>query len=135
MRVLDAGVVVAAFASWHEAHDLAVVEMALRPQIAAHAMVESFSVLTRLPAPHRAPADLVASYLAAAFPSSPIALTGEQTAHLLDRLPALAISGGAVYDALIAETVRVAGGELLTLDRRALDTYRRVGCPAELLRP
>ena len=35
--------------------------------------------------------------------------------------------GGAVYDALIAATAREAGATLLTLDARAVRTYRAVG--------
>lgn len=134
MRVLDTGVVVAAFASWHEAHGAARAEMAQRPGIAAHSLVETYSVLTRLPAPHRVPADLAARFLEVAFPGPALVLEAEQLKHLVVmRLPILGISGGAVYDAVIAETVRIAGGTLVTLDRRALATYDRIGCPAELL--
>ncbi|WP_159501873.1 PIN domain-containing protein [Microbacterium sp. 18062] len=134
MRAVDTGVIVAAFASWHEAHDVAVAELAQRPRAAAHSMVETVSVLTRLPAPHRAPLELVASFLEAAFDQEPLTLDGAQTSRLLvERLPALAVSGGAVYDALIAETVRAADGVLVTLDRRALTTYDRVGVRSVLL--
>ncbi|GGL59984.1 hypothetical protein GCM10011575_18130 [Microlunatus endophyticus] len=49
------------------------------------------------------------------------------------RLVGLGISGGACYDALIAETVLAAGGTLVTLDGRALRTYIKIGCPAEQL--
>lgn len=134
MRAVDSGVVIAAFASWHESHLAARAEVARRPRIAAHAMAETISVLTRLPAPHRAPVALVAEYLGLVFSDEPLTLDGRETADFLTkRIPTLGLSGGAVYDALIAETVRRANGELVTLDRRALTTYERVGCRTVLL--
>jgi hypothetical protein len=134
VRVVDSGVVVAGFASWHQAHPAAFDELAGRPQIAAHSFVEAFSVLTRLPAPHRAPAELVSRFLDAAFPEDPLTLEGRWYRRMVThRLPAAGIFGGATYDALIAETVRVVEGTLITLDRRALTTYDRIGCDAVLL--
>lgn len=134
MRVVDSGVVIAAFASWHESHDLAHRELVARPQIAAHSLVEAFSVLTRLPAPHRVPPALAAEFLATAFGDGPLTLAGPELVGLVTRkLPAVGLSGGATYDALIAETVRSAKGVLVTLDRRALATYDRIGCEAVLL--
>lgn len=135
MRVVDSGVAVAAFASWHESHEAAVAELAARPQIAAHSMVEVLSVLTRLPAPHRASADLVASFLDGAFPEAPLTLDGRaQRTLVTHELPSVGISGGAIYDALIAATVRAAGGRLVTLDARARATYQRLGCEVDYLR-
>jgi predicted nucleic acid-binding protein len=40
---------------------------------------------------------------------------------------------GAVYDGLVGATARHGGVELLTLDRRALGTYRAVGARVSLL--
>lgn len=134
MRVVDSGVAVAAFASWHQAHPVALRELAAKPRIAAHALVEVFSVLTRLPAPHRAPAELVSTFIDRAFAEDPLTLDATGYRQLVTRrLPAVGLSGGASYDALIAETVRAAGGTLVTLDRRALRTYERIGCDALLL--
>lgn len=133
VRVVDSGVAVAAFASWHESHGAALAEVVGRPQIAAHSLIETFSVLTRLPAPHRAPVELVSRFLDAAFPSVPLILDGGLCRQLVvHRLPAIGLSGGATYDALIAETVCAADGTLVTLDRRALATYDRIGCDAVL---
>ncbi len=134
MRFLDSGVVIAAFASWHESHPAARREVAAGAQVVGHTLLETLSVLTRLPAPHRATVEVVAEYLRRTF-SDDVALLDAHQLHQLatQRLPALGISGGAIYDAAIAETVRLAGGTLVTLDRRALSTYQRIGCPAELL--
>lgn len=135
MRVVDSGVAIAAFATWHEAHEVALSEVAARPRIAAHSMIEVMSVLTRLPAPHRAAAGLVAQFLDRAFAEEPLTLDGQAHRMLVTRtLPAAGVSGGAVYDALIAETVRRSGGTLVTLDARARQTYDRIGCPVDYLR-
>ncbi|WP_341728963.1 PIN domain-containing protein [Brooklawnia sp.] len=134
MKALDTGVVVAAFARWHDAHHTARAALSLQPQIAGHSLVESYSVLTRLPGPHRVRKELAAEFLELAFPDVPLCLSPLQLRSLVTtRLPALGIAGGAVYDAIIAESVRLAGGTLITLDRRAFTTYERIGCPAELL--
>ncbi len=63
MIAVDTSVVVAAFASWHEGHRSALAVLARHPRLPAHVAVESFSVLTRLPPPHRAPAVLVRDFL------------------------------------------------------------------------
>ncbi len=48
------------------------------------------------------------------------------------RLSALAISGGATYDALVAATAEHHSALLVTLDHRAWSTYRRLGVRVEL---
>lgn len=133
MIAVDAGVIVAAFSSWHEVHTRA--RDSIGPDVAAvgHALVEAFSVLTRLPPPHRAPAPLAASFLGSAFTGAVLTLEGSELRDLVLRLPELSIVGGAVYDALIGATAAAAGATLLTLDRRALGVYERVGCQARLL--
>ncbi len=134
MKVVDSGVVVAAFASWHEDHALAAAAIRERPGVTSHSLIEAFSVLTRLPAPHRAPGNLVSDYVHRVFPDEPVALTGGDVRALVLRFPTLGISGGAVYDALIAQAALVAGATLVTLDRRAAATYARIGCAVEILR-
>lgn len=105
MIAVDTSVVVAAFASWHEGHSSAASVLARKPRIPAHALIESFSVLTRLPLPHRGPPEVVRQFL----------------------------TEGAIYDALIAETAKHANATLLTRDRRALPTYERLGVRFELI--
>jgi predicted nucleic acid-binding protein len=51
----------------------------------------------------------------------------------LDLVRTKGVTGGAVYDALIAATVKHAGAKLLTRDRRALRTYQVIGVDHELL--
>lgn len=86
-------------------------------------MVESYSVLTRLPPPHRAPAGLVHEFLADRFPDAYLVLSGQRLRDLLPSLSTAGISGGATYDALIGLTAREHDAELLTADRRAKVTY------------
>lgn len=118
---------VAAVCSWHERHAVVAAEierrLAARARLAipAHALIEAYAVLTRLPAPHRiAPADAWA-LLSANFvePATVVALEGPQHAALLARLAAAGTGGGRTYDALIATQAETAGADvLMTLNSR-----------------
>jgi predicted nucleic acid-binding protein len=121
----DSSVVVAAFATWHESHALASGALADDVRLPAHAALESYSVLTRLPSPHRADPRLVGSFLADRFPEPLLVLDPAAHERLVDELATLGIVGGAVYDGLIAATAREAEATLVTLDRRAAATYDR----------
>lgn len=133
MIAVDTSVVVAAFASWHEGHASAAQALAREPRVPAHVLVETYSVLTRLPPPHRAPAELVAAFLDEMFTAAPLALPPRAHVRLLLQVAAAGIAGGGVYDALIAATVLHAKARLLTRDRRAITTYERLGVSYELL--
>lgn len=133
MIALDTSVVIAAFATWHEGHAAATAALARRPRLPAHVLVESFSVLTRLPPPHRAPADVVATFLTGLVGAAPMTLAGREQRTLLRLAARAGLVGGAIYDALIAATVKRAGATLLTRDRRALPTYEAVGVRYEML--
>jgi hypothetical protein len=65
----DTSVVVAAFASWHERHDAARRALDGGPRLVEHCALETYSVLTRLPPPHRAAGEVVREFLAARFPA------------------------------------------------------------------
>lgn len=133
MTAVDTSVVVAGFATWHEAHAPAAAALARKPRIPAHVLVESFSVLTRLPPPHRAPADLVASFLLARFQDAPLILPAASYVTLVKEVTGAGLAGGSVYDALIAATVRSAGATLLTRDERARTVYDRLGVRYEVV--
>jgi predicted nucleic acid-binding protein len=130
---VDSSVVVAAFASWHEGHRSAAAALTRRPRVPAHVLVETFSVLTRLPPPHRAPGDLVFAFLAERFSRPPLVLPPRAHLSVIQQAAAHGIAGGSVYDALIAATVHHARARLLTRDRRAAATYDRVGVEYEIL--
>lgn len=133
MYAVDTSVVVAAFASWHQGHESARRCLGLRPRLPAHCAVESYSVLTRLPAPHRLDAALAGDLLARLFPDPPLVLDAQSHRDLIGRLIMLGITGGACYDALVAVTVASFGATLLTRDRRATLTYERLGVAYELV--
>jgi predicted nucleic acid-binding protein len=124
---LDSGAMVAAVCGWHERHAVVAAEIerrldaGCRLAVPAHALIESYAVLTRLPAPSRlAPADAWA-LLAANFvePADVVALPGGAHAALLGRLAAAGTGGGRTYDALIAEqAVKAVAGVLVTLNPR-----------------
>jgi predicted nucleic acid-binding protein len=132
-RAVDTSVLVAAFASWHANHLEAVAELATKPLMIAHAMIETYSVLTRLPEPQRARPHHVAEFLSRNFTESPLSLDAEQLRSIPERLSELAVVGGATYDALIALTASKCGAHLVSLDRRAEAVYRRCGVSFELL--
>jgi predicted nucleic acid-binding protein len=121
---VDSSVVVAGFASWSEQHDEANDILDRGPRLIAHAALETFSVLTRLPRPHRAPADLVHEYLVERFPDQWLTLSGARHRRLLEACVAGSVTGGAMYDALIAWTALAHGASLASCDRRAAATYR-----------
>jgi predicted nucleic acid-binding protein len=100
--------------------------------LAGHAAFETFSVLTRLPPPNRRTPAAVAQLLAHNFPDS-VFLSAEGAQRLHSRLALLGISGGAVYDALVAATAAEHGITLATRDRRAADTYRALDIDFELV--
>jgi predicted nucleic acid-binding protein len=125
VRTADTSVLVAAFASWHEKHDLAWAAIAGGVRLVEHCALETYSVLTRLPAPHRAPAPLVRDFLSQRFPEPFLRMTPRAYRRFLLGLADNQLTGGAVYDALIAATATAAGAELVTFDRRALPTYGR----------
>jgi hypothetical protein len=119
MIALDTSVAVPSVLPWHEAH--AVCHRRARgASVAAHALVEIYSVVTRLPAPHRfgtrvlVPSDL----LSRAF---------------VDRLADAEVRGGATYDGIVALTTAEHGAQLVTRDLRAAATYEALGVSFELV--
>lgn len=91
--------------------------------ILAHCALETYSVLTRLPPPHRAPAALVRNFLQERFIDWVPSLTTNAVRSFLLGLPDRGISGGGSYDALIAATAVHAGVTLVTCDERARRIY------------
>lgn len=129
----DTSVLVPALVTWHPAHEVArtAVESRVR-KLPGHVFLECFSVLTRLPAPHRLSPGVVGEVL----DGIGLELMGlEADAHreVVRALAEQRIGGGAVYDAAVAATARAHGLTLLTLDRRARTTYDVVGVAYEVL--
>jgi predicted nucleic acid-binding protein len=133
VTLVDTSIVVAAFAAWHENHAAADRMVDGKARLVAHCAVEALSVLTRLPPPHRVAGHLVRDFLAARFPVPYVALDATDYRGLIPRLVETGVSGGAVYDALIAATARAADDILLSCDRRAAQTYERIGVAFRLI--
>lgn len=130
----DTSVLVASFATWHEHHRVASAATSRVDLTIAHCLLETYSVLTRLPAPHRIDARVVADYLRLAYGEHPTrALSAADHRKLVDLCAGERIAGGAIYDAVVGMTARRAGARLLTLDARARLTYVAVGVEHELL--
>lgn len=127
MIAVDTSLVVALFASWHEAHAVAREAVPAAAHVPAHVLLESYSVLTRLPPPHRAPENVVAAFLRKRFARKLLILPSAGHRSLLEVVAQRGITGGAVYDALIAATAKHADATLLTRDGRAARTYEAVG--------
>ena len=127
---LDTSVVVAALLSWHEEHDWArsTLEDLLTSEeeilLPMRVVVEAYSVMTRLPSPHRlAPRDAW-QLLDESFKSSSrlIGLTARQLWQLLESLAEHCVAGGAAYDAEIIEcAARGAARAIVTLNRQQFE--------------
>jgi predicted nucleic acid-binding protein len=123
----DSSVVIAAFATWNEFHEAAIEALGDARDLVAHAELETYSVLTRLPEPQRAEPALVARYLREDYSGKRLSLPHAARRGLIDRLAGLSIAGGAVYDALVGVTAAHHGCRLLSCDRRAEAVYERLG--------
>jgi predicted nucleic acid-binding protein len=129
----DTSLVVAAFASWHERHEAARRALDGGLRLVEHCALETYSVLTRLPAPHRAPGEVVRDFIQARFPRPFLRLSVGAYRDFLSALPDRAVSGGAAYDALVAATAAHHGAELVSCDRRAAVIYERYSVRTHLL--
>lgn len=93
----------------------------------AHVMIEAYAVLTRLPSGLAVPAAAAASVLGGRFSRAPYELEKRERSTIVERLAGAGVLAGASYDGLVALEAQAHGRTLLTLDRRAQETYRRLG--------
>lgn len=133
MIAADTSLVVAAFASWHERHEAARRTLDGGVRLVEHCALETYSVLTRLPAPHRTRGEVVREFLKARFPEPFLRLSAGAYRDFLSAMPERAVSGGAAYDALVAATAAGHDAELVSCDRRAAVIYERYGVRIRLL--
>ena len=127
MRAADTSLLVAAFASWHEHHESARAALDRGVRLIEHCALETYSVLTRLPPPHRCPGDVVRDFLKLRFPQPYLRLDDESFKQFVVQMPEHAVTGGAAYDALVAATAAVNKAVLVTCDKRAATLYARYG--------
>src|SRR5205814_6170974 len=104
LKAADTRVVIAAFASWHEHHEQARRALDASLKLIEHCALESYSVLTRLPSPHRTSATVARDFLQARFPPPWLRLSPQAYRDFVSGLPDRSVTGGAAYDALVAAT-------------------------------
>lgn len=129
----DTSLAVAALLSDHPAHQAASEALAACETTIAHVAAETYSVLTRLPPPHRAEVTTAAEALARRLPRAHVTLSAGDHADAPKRLAATGIGGGATYDGLIALTAIEHDLELVSRDRRATRTYQALGARFRLI--
>ena len=124
---VDASCIVAAVCDWHANQQAALAELERRLDdgetmaVPAHALTEAYSVLTRLPAPHRIGTADAWRLLKAGFADlgRVVSLTAPQQVALLKRLAESGVGGGRTYDAIIVESaIRAGATALLTFNAR-----------------
>lgn len=127
MKAVDTSAVVAAFASWHELHDRARDALDRGLHLIDHCALETYSVLTRLPPPHRCPGTVVRDFLRLRFIQPFLRLDVQAYKAFVLGLPERAVTGGSAYDALVAATAAAHSATLITCDRRAASVYEAYG--------
>ena len=130
---LDTSVALPLLVTSHQAH-LAVVDWwsGRDVTLAGPALAETYAILTRLPGDARLAPEAAARLLASRF--APTVVMSTETHR---RLPAILagynISGGAVYDALVALAAQENDCVLATRDSRATATYGAVGVRVDIV--
>jgi len=124
---VDTNVVVAGLLSWHEHHDRAL--PMLRATLAAESglilafpvLIESYSVMTRLPPPFRITPRDAHKLLRLAFTDNTtiVSVPAMESWNFMDDLPAAGVSGGATYNAHILACAKSGGAiRLATFNKR-----------------
>ncbi|MBP9919446.1 MAG: PIN domain-containing protein [Dermatophilaceae bacterium] len=124
---VDTSVAVPLLTGSHEAHATVLAWAAGRSlALSGHALVETYSVLTRLPGDARVAAQDAVALIDSNFEVRRV-LTERQGADAHREFARLGIDGGAVYDALVALAALNTGATLATRDARARNTYEAIG--------
>lgn len=131
--LLDTSAALAFVQPSHDAHATTYAALVGRSKgLAGHAAFETYSVLTRLAPPDRLTPQAAQRLIEVNFPYTRF-LSSKGSAALVSRLSAGGVSGGAVYDALVAAAAAEHGLTLVSRDYRAAATYRAMGADLELL--
>ncbi len=126
--LLDTSAAVSLVLPAHDHHEEAVrATSGQRLGLAGHAVVETFSVLTRLPPAWRLTHSDALRLIRTDFPFSVTLRMSAQEA--LDHAVRAGASGGQVYDVLVGLAAVEAGLPLLSFDARAVRLYRLIGVP------
>jgi predicted nucleic acid-binding protein len=130
MIAVDSSVVIAGLLSWHEFHERALEALekamtARRLLIPFPVLVESYSVMTRLPSPNRLRPEIARQLLHDSFRDARIVgLSPRKAWTFLGDCVASATAGGRVYDAVIASAaIEAHARELLTFNPRDFEMF------------
>lgn len=127
LLLLDTSVAVALLVEDHQAHaDCRHAVSGYRLGLAGHALFETMSVMSRLPAPNRRSIAVVHQAVAGSFPGA-VFLSPRGSLQAAADMARLGIGGGAIYDALVAAAALEHEATLATRDARALPTYTAMG--------
>jgi predicted nucleic acid-binding protein len=129
----DSSVLISGYAPEHPFFEEAKQSLSLVREtgcLIAHTMAEAFSVLT---GHYSHSPENVLRYLGQFLAHQPVGLSPISYPKALRTLAERGIVGGSIYDGLIAAAAAEAGLRLLSLDRRAVRTYRAFGTDYELL--
>lgn len=129
----DTSVVIPLLSPWHEAHRSVLAPARSVSRLPTHVLFETVVSLSRLPQGLSTTPTQVLAALRSRFRGDALTLDTEQAWAPLDAVADAGLSGGQVYDAIVAVTAKTAGAKLLSLDRRAERTYRAIGVDFELL--
>lgn len=122
VRVLfDTNVIVASLSEAHEMYDRckpwfdqAQIDQTIEGLISTHSLAECYSILTRLPPPYRiSPATVDRLLTENLTQFTRVSLTAEDYQTAIRRVVQLNISGGGIYDAVIAQAALKANVDLL----------------------
>lgn len=133
MIAVDTSVALPLLLTNHERHD-DVTAWAQGKELAlcGHALVETYSVLTRLPGDNRFSPEDAVRVMDDRF-CEPVLLKSEKLPRLHHELLSAGVSGGAVYDGIIGIAAKQNQVALASFDRRAINTYFAVGAVIELV--
>jgi predicted nucleic acid-binding protein len=131
MIAIDSSVIIAALLSWHEFHERAFTALEAagsrkRLLIPLPALVESYSVMTRLPSPHRLAPAVAYQLLYESFKDARVAALSSRKAwpFIAQCVRAMTV-GGRVYDAaIVSAAIESKASELLTLNPRDFEPFR-----------
>ena len=134
MQVVDTSVIVrAVISSDAQQREHLQDAIAASARVIAHTLAEAYSTLTRLPQPFRLSPQRCFAYLSGAFTADPLTLSASGYLRVLRLVGEHGVSGGAIYDCLIAQTAQENHAQLLTLDARAASNYALVGASYRIL--
>ncbi len=128
MKILfDTSVIIASFIDWHEYHSRALPWFLKAAKgnvqffVSAHTLIETYSVLTTYPSSPKLSPQECRQFISENIEKRAeiISLNAKDYSKVLDRMLSLNLSGGAIYDALLAQAAQKAKVDyLLTFNER-----------------